>query len=169
VCAAALLWLHSFFAAGVLSLIVVTGLAVLSIWELEHMGSLAGRRLGWMLGFVATLLSAALGTVLVRGEPIGPVVGLGALYLLAAVLSGPWSRVAAPLALWLLPPLFSIVLVDRRFGTMGLVVLIVLAKAGDNAGYFVGRAIGKRRPFPRISPGKTVAGCVASLVAGIVV
>jgi phosphatidate cytidylyltransferase len=186
VCAAALLWLHSFFAAGVLSLIVVTGLAYLSLWELEHMGSLAGRKLGWMLGFVATLLSAALGTVLVRGDPIGPVVGLGALYLLAAVLSGPWSfgtiltfmyrgerspraREAVPLALWLLPPLFSIVLVDRRFGTMGLVVLIVLAKAGDNAGYFVGRAIGKRRPFPRISPGKTVAGCVASLVAGIVV
>jgi phosphatidate cytidylyltransferase len=47
--------------------------------------------------------------------------------------------------------------------------LVVLAKAGDNAGFFVGGAIGKRHPFPRISPGKTVAGCVASLVAGVVV
>ena len=186
VAVAALLWLHSYCVPGVLSLVVVTGLAYVSIWELDHMGSLAGRRLGWMLCFVATLMSAALATVLVRGEPIGPVVGLGALYLLAAVFSGPWSfgsiltlvygkerspraREVVPLALWLLPPLFSIVLVDRSFGTSGLVVLIVLAKAGDNAAYFVGRSIGKRRPFPRISPGKTVAGCVASLVAGVVV
>ena len=50
---------------------------------------------------------------------------------------------------------------------LGLTVLVVLAKVGDNAGYFVGRAIGQRHPFPTISPGKTVAGCVASLLAGV--
>ena len=79
----------------------------------------------------------------------------------------PVAREVVPLALWLLPPLFAIVLVDRDFGIAGLSVLILLAKIGDNAGYFVGRAIGKRHPFPNVSPGKTVAGCVASLVAGI--
>jgi predicted CDP-diglyceride synthetase/phosphatidate cytidylyltransferase len=45
---------------------------------------------------------------------------------------------------------------------------LILSKVGDIAGYFVGSAIGKSHPFPKISPGKTTAGCVASLVAGTV-
>ena len=49
----------------------------------------------------------------------------------------------------------------------GLVALLLLSKIGDTAGYFVGNAIGKSHPFPILSPGKTTAGCVASLVAGM--
>ena len=49
----------------------------------------------------------------------------------------------------------------------GLIVFLVLTKIGDIFGYFVGRAIGVRHPFTTISPNKTVAGCVASLLAGI--
>jgi phosphatidate cytidylyltransferase len=191
VAAAGLLWAHRLFPAGILSLAVVTGLAFLSIWELDRMGSFRGRKLGWMLYFAAGVTSAALGFVVARVPSFGPLAGLAALYVLATVLAWPWldalwparsspvvldararlpvAREVVPLALWLLPPLFSIVLVDREFGTQGLVVLVVLAKAGDNAGFFVGRALGKRHPFPRISPGKTVAGCVASLAAGVVV
>ena len=52
-------------------------------------------------------------------------------------------------------------------GREALIVLILLSKIGDIAGYYVGSAIGKRHPFPRLSPGKTVAGCVGSLIAGI--
>jgi phosphatidate cytidylyltransferase len=71
------------------------------------------------------------------------------------------------LALWSVPPLFGLVPLAIRQGTAGLALLVVLSKIGDSAGYFVGRSIGKRHPFPTISPGKTVAGCVASLVAGV--
>ena len=189
--AAALLWLHPLFPAGVLSLVVVSLLAGLSIWELDRMGSFRGRKLGWMLTFAGILQTAALAVLILNSRELGPRLGLAALYGASALLSWPclnplgWvrpslevrddrarlplAREVVPLAMWLLPPLFSIVLVDREFGTTGLVVLIVLAKAGDNAGFFVGRALGKRHPFPNISPGKTVAGCVASLVAGVVV
>ena len=84
----------------------------------------------------------------------------------------PWHESVAMtpvvLAVWSVPPLFGLVPIAREFGTFGLVALLVLSKLGDSAGYFVGRAIGKRHPFPAISPGKTVAGCVASLVAGMV-
>jgi phosphatidate cytidylyltransferase len=45
--------------------------------------------------------------------------------------------------------------------------LLVLAKVGDIAAYYVGNAIGRSRPFPTISPGKTTEGCVASLLAGM--
>ena len=35
---------------------------------------------------------------------------------------------------------------------------------GDSAAYFVGRAVGKRKLAPRISPGKSVEGAVASVL-----
>ena len=75
-----------------------------------------------------------------------------------------WLR--ALLATWIAFPLLALVPFMGEFGTWGLVALIVLSKIGDIAGYFVGGAIGKRHPFPTISPNKTWAGCTASLVAG---
>lgn len=192
VAAAALLWLRTLCAPGVLALAVVAVLVTLSIRELDRMGRLAGRGLAWALGVPAAVALFALAWLIASGRSLGGLPELAGLYVLAPLLVLPepdWvlrlrgARIVPPLleqeeatpaagaralALWLLPPLFAIVLIDREFGTRGLVALVVLAKVGDNAGYFVGRAIGKRHPFPHVSPGKTVAGCVASLVAGIV-
>jgi len=183
--AALLLWLHARYPDAPIALAVVTALTLLSAWELAHMGALRGRGLGLALAGATLVLAFGL----YRGWP-----GLGAdtpallrlalLYLYAGMLAVPGfvaalfvgasaeTQARSPLeavaaALWIVPPLFAIALVEEHFGTRGLVALIVLAKVGDNAGYFVGRAIGKRHPFPRVSPGKTVAGCVASLVAGV--
>ncbi len=39
--------------------------------------------------------------------------------------------------------------------------------AADSAAYFVGKRVGKRRLAPRVSPGKTLAGCVAAVGAAI--
>ncbi len=190
VAAAGLLWLDTLFPPGRLAWAVVTGLALVSVWELDRMGSFGARRLGSMLYVAAAGCALVAGLAVFRSSELGGPGWLAALYGCALVLSWPWlplawyagaqievrdgrlrlpvARETVPLALWLLPPLFSVVLIDRDFGARGLVVLVVLAKIGDNAGYFVGRALGKRHPFPLISPGKTVAGCVASLVAGIV-
>ncbi|HVS19239.1 MAG TPA: phosphatidate cytidylyltransferase [Planctomycetota bacterium] len=80
------------------------------------------------------------------------------------------NRARLVLALWIGPlltlPLVWLWHVWNDWGTSGLVSLIVLAKVGDIAGYYVGSAIGVLRPFPRISPGKTLAGCWGSFVAG---
>lgn len=54
-------------------------------------------------------------------------------------------------------------------GTPALAGFLVLAKVGDVAGYYFGNLLGKRKPFPNISPGKTVEGCTASLIAGMLV
>jgi phosphatidate cytidylyltransferase len=52
-----------------------------------------------------------------------------------------------------------------------LTFVIATGMAGDTAGYFVGRAFGRRRLIPRVSPGKTVEGAIgilaASLLAGV--
>jgi phosphatidate cytidylyltransferase len=82
--------------------------------------------------------------------------------------AGRELAVAAALAVWLAAPLPALWHVWRDFGSTGLVALLVLSKIGDTAAYYVGNAIGKSHPFPRISPGKTTAGCVASFATGTV-
>jgi phosphatidate cytidylyltransferase len=72
------------------------------------------------------------------------------------------------LAVWLLPPLLCLGWIWRAWGTGGLVALLLLSKIGDTAGYYFGSWLGRTHPFPRISPGKTTAGCVASLVTATV-
>lgn len=71
------------------------------------------------------------------------------------------------LAAWIVPPLPALWGVWQAYGTGGLVALLALSKVGDTAGYYVGGALGRTHPFPSISPGKTTAGCVASLVAAV--
>ncbi len=73
---------------------------------------------------------------------------------------------APALALWTILPLTWLHHVRAEWGMKGLVALILMSKIGDTAGYFTGNAIGKSHPFPKTSPGKTTAGCVASLLAG---
>lgn len=185
VLAAGLVWLDARFSGGWVAFAVVTVLALLGSWELDNMGMLRGRRLRIGLYRAAIVLALAVAADLALPFRVPGIPALFLLYALAFLAAYPLlprtmtPRVPAgneglpramevvPLALWLLPPLFAVVLVDRDFGVRGLALLVVLAKIGDNAGYFVGRKLGKRHPFPRVSPGKTVAGCVASLVAGV--
>lgn len=75
--------------------------------------------------------------------------------------------ISVGLALWIAVPLPALAQVARLWDSAGLVSLIVLSKVGDIAGYYVGNAIGSTHPFPKLSPGKTTAGCVGSLVAGV--
>jgi phosphatidate cytidylyltransferase len=100
----------------------------------------------------------------------GEIVRLAAPAAAAAVVAFALGRarvVAALLALWIAVPLVALVLWTREHGHDALAALIAVSKAGDVAGYFVGRRFGRRHPFPSLSPGKTVAGCVASLAAGV--
>ena len=70
------------------------------------------------------------------------------------------------LALWIVLPLAWLTVIRFQWGVAGLVALLVLSKVGDIAGYYFGNLLGKTHPFPRISPGKTTGGCVASLLCG---
>jgi phosphatidate cytidylyltransferase len=146
-------------------------LSALCAWELARMGSFREKQLGLPL-FAASIGATVHALFSPRGAPWETyLVALAAALLACALLglrSGPASWAALPLAAWMVPPLYGLIPIGLETGTAGLVVLVVLSKIGDSAGYFVGRSIGKRHPFPTISPGKTVAGCVASLAAGVV-
>lgn len=50
-------------------------------------------------------------------------------------------------------------------GIFYLWMVFVIAFSTDTAAYFVGKAIGNRKIAPKISPKKTIAGCVGGIVA----
>ncbi|MDY6951545.1 MAG: phosphatidate cytidylyltransferase, partial [Thermodesulfobacteriota bacterium] len=57
-----------------------------------------------------------------------------------------------------------------RNGERGIVwtgFLLVVIFAGDTGAYYVGKALGRHKLAPRISPGKTVEGAAAGLAASL--
>ena len=54
-------------------------------------------------------------------------------------------------------------------GAFLILYLFLVVWTGDTAAYYVGRAIGKHKMAPRVSPGKSWEGGIASFVASVVV
>ena len=181
---AGLLWLSSRSADGAIVLVAGTLLSALAAYEVGRMGKLAGQGLSLVLMgpvFVVYLRveRLAVGPAESTIELLGTLAALGAGL---AVACGAWlglRMIRAPgpagglplgralgMTAWIAFPLPALVVIWWNYQVAGLVALILLCKLGDIAGYYVGNAIGKRHPFPSLSPGKTVAGCVASLVVG---
>lgn len=144
--------LGAFVSAGLLTLLVslagVDGLLPASM-ETPLREQFAPRLVGF-LALVPALVAVA-------SRPRGGRMGLGGR-----------MGVAALLAIWVGYPFGVLLSVWALLGHTAFVVLLVLSKIGDIAGYYVGNAIGKSHPFKGISPGKTTAGCVGSLVVAVV-
>ena len=73
---------------------------------------------------------------------------------------------AVGIALWVGVPLAHALWL-RRSGVAWLLVPLVILWVQDIAAFFVGRAIGRHRLAPRISPGKTWEGALGGLVGGL--
>jgi phosphatidate cytidylyltransferase len=72
--------------------------------------------------------------------------------------------------LMLLPAWAGLVLLQARTGGAWLVLwTMVLVWAADIGGYFAGRAFGRRRLAPEVSPGKTLEGLAGGVLAALVV
>lgn len=56
-----------------------------------------------------------------------------------------------------------------KLTSLEILLIIVAVTCSDAAAYYVGSVWGKRKIWPRVSPKKSVAGCVASLAACAVV
>ncbi|MFQ5849269.1 MAG: phosphatidate cytidylyltransferase [Candidatus Binatia bacterium] len=54
-------------------------------------------------------------------------------------------------------------------GTEWVFFVLLVAAAGDTGGYFMGMALGRKKLYPDISPGKTVVGALGSVGASVLV
>jgi CDP-diglyceride synthetase len=107
------------------------------------------------------------GDIVNNGRIVFAIVGVVAIAVLSFRPNGLRGlAMAAGLAILIVPPIASLWWIWKSWSTGGLVAFLLCAKIGDTAGYYVGTALGKHHPFPRISPGKTVEGCIGSFVAG---
>lgn len=64
-------------------------------------------------------------------------------------------------------PYFAL-LRNQPQGIRLIIVMLLLVVAGDSGAYFVGRRWGRIKLAPRVSPGKTVEGSIASVAASLV-
>jgi phosphatidate cytidylyltransferase len=64
-------------------------------------------------------------------------------------------------------PYFAL-LRNRTGGVALLLLMLAAVMAGDSGAYFVGRAVGRTKLMPAVSPGKTVEGAVAYIVSSVV-
>lgn len=53
------------------------------------------------------------------------------------------------------------------YGRYLTVLVVAIGMAGDSAGYFVGRSLGRHKLIPAVSPGKTVEGAVGILAGSL--
>jgi phosphatidate cytidylyltransferase len=173
----AAIWLAPFQATATLVIIA----AALGGGELAAMSGRIGAAAP--VGFVATASSVlAMAFVVSLGAPAhdpGILAGaLGALVLAAGVMtlaSGPPEPAAitragimmfAPIYVGI--PLGAIAWVQLTTGPAATTWLIAVIAISDSAQYYTGRAFGRRRLAPSVSPAKTIEGAVGGVVVGAV-
>jgi phosphatidate cytidylyltransferase len=110
----------------------------------------------YTMGFAAALAPFVFLTAGMRREDLNS--GFPA----AAVSVFAFAYIALPLG-------FVVEIREQWAGALLLLYLLLLVWVGDISAYFVGRFLGRHRMSPRISPGKTWEGALASLVASLVV
>lgn len=151
--------------------VVVTGLAILAVAEYAGLAFSAQPR--------ERALALALGTAVVLAASYGPGFWLTATLAALVMIGMTWIVLTRPdlerglgdfgliavgvLYVGLLLPHF--IWLHRLDGGPGWVAFVIaVGMAGDTGGYFVGRAFGRHRLIPRVSPGKTVEGAVGVLL-----
>lgn len=156
-------------------------IAGVGAWEFARLARFcpAGQ---WRYGaFVSALtLGAAIGLPIETFDALSiPVLAVSALFWIA--LAPLWLRtrhevkshlLLALIGLVLLIPIWFSLIVIRETGPGWLLGAVILVAFADIAAYFFGRAFGKRKLAPNISPGKSwegVWGAMATLALGGVV
>lgn len=163
------LFLGCLFLGGIWFTAMVTVVMVMSVGELYATLRTRGYRpvaLFGFLGVVGGAIAAHVGGIdALVSTLIAAVTGV-ALFYSVVVRRDPLENTAVTVMgmAWVSLLSFAIV-IGRSENAVELVLLLVLLTASfDIAGYFVGRAFGRRLIAPRVSPRKTVEGLVGGIV-----
>lgn len=166
------LWMITLAAALVAELAVYEYLQLAAVGATAH-GARLRIPLLWMAVSTALLFGVTLPNFPVEAQL--PVLSALTLALFA------WNGFRSPLIqvlpdtaqglfglIWIAYPLTLVPLLwKEEDGPALVVVLMVAVWAGDIAALYIGRAFGRRRLAPRLSPGKTWAGSVASILGSL--
>ena len=77
-----------------------------------------------------------------------------------------WAAALAMVVIYLAAPLFMMADIRTAYGPGALMIVIGVIIISDSAQFFTGRAFGKHKLAPVISPKKTVEGAIGGLVIG---
>jgi phosphatidate cytidylyltransferase len=154
-------------AGGWVFLSVLLALSLRGQWELFV---LFGQSAKTLPGAVAMAAGAGMVATGMLAPDRLPVTALGAIILLLVLgrlnLSRTWLTTASLVFPSLAVALFG-VLRDSSQGFFWLVLAQAVVETNDSFALLVGKLIGRTRPFPRLSSGKTLAGLVGGLAAGL--
>jgi len=167
------------YAGGLLFAVGLSALSAVAVWEVGRMLAARGDRFlylpgmalaasypltalyldpagSWAITIIAVVLIAGIATL--RIMPADRPFQAGSLTLTAAIYVGGLISFGIPLR-----EQFATSAVE---GTLFFFLPVALTWMADTAAYFGGRALGRRRLSPVISPNKTVEGALAALLAG---
>ena len=164
-----------FWAPAWLFFLVLVPFGLLALWEyLELVARTGSTPARW------PVYAAALGVWAVAAwfpRHLMPAVIGGVLVLLLSALGRrqataeilPASAASAFALLYIGVPFAFLLDLFAGHGYRIVLCLFLLVWVGDSAAYFVGRALGRHKLAPVLSPGKTVEGTAASLAATVAV
>ena len=132
--------------------IVVAAVMIFALWVID--GTALGGPVAIATWSLATIVWFALAACLVLTGRFPP--------------SDHWRLAYACLALLMPAACWFALVAAYRQGLVFLVSVLAIVWAADIAAYFAGRAFGRRKLAPAISPGKTWAGAIGGAVATIV-
>jgi phosphatidate cytidylyltransferase len=153
---------------------VAAGIGMLEFFRLLDSAHVAPHKIGGLVAGVAFFLDAALPGLV--GRPLWPI---GAVALLAgALIQGDARDQVSGAAL----SLFGSVYLGGLGGTIGglrlleprgegayrIALLLAIVMSADTVAFFVGKAFGRHRLAPALSPGKTVEGAIGGLLGGAI-
>jgi phosphatidate cytidylyltransferase len=158
-----------------LLILISSAVAAIELFSMTHPDDRPARAIGVMSSLAVSLVvyfysrdARALLTMLLAVPMLGILVPLLKVGSLATAALRVMAGVAGPLYIGAL--LTTLALLRRDFDGMGrryLLLALTLAWLGDTGGYFFGRFFGKSKLYEAVSPNKTWAGLVGSLLGAL--
>jgi phosphatidate cytidylyltransferase len=152
--------------------LVVAVLALVEYTGLTMRGRPLAERAGTVLVGCGLFLAITLRPVQAAVWMLASVMAVGLVVLPRAVdLPAAWARMAAAGfgVFYIGGLLAALPILHTFFGPAWVALAIAVSFGNDTGAYFTGRALGKRKLAPAISPGKTVEGALGGLAANLLV
>lgn len=148
---------------------IVVALAAYEWGKLCRLASMNALMYAVLLGAILGALALALLPVAASNQAVAVIFALAALFWVIGVPIWLWRGVAGRVS-GALPSAGAVVLVPAGLASISmqpwtLLAVLVLVWVADTAAYFTGRAFGRRKLAPSISPGKTWAGVGGAILA----